>query len=82
MQCRENPTLQSLNRRENLTAALQYINQNYIVEFILRVAATEASSIDYTSFLSVNNGGEVTKATSFQKSLQSGFFDTSPTRPR
>lgn len=80
MQCRETSALQSLSHRENWTAAFQHMDQNYLVEFKLRVRAIEASSISYESFLLVNNCGEVTKAS--KKSLQSASFHTSPTRPR
>lgn len=54
MQSKETSTLQSLNHRENLTAAFQHMNQSYIVAFILRFGAIEASSISYGSFFLVN----------------------------
>lgn len=43
------------------------MNQNYIVQIVLRGADILASGASYESFLLVNNCDEMTKATSFPK---------------
>lgn len=69
LQCRETSTLQSLSHSENLVAAFQHMNQNYIVQIVLRGADILAAGVSYENFLLVNTCGEMTKATSFTKKI-------------